>query len=401
MQSSPVSEMSGNEEGEVRDMVSNLTKSKEAMSALGSAVAEQVLEAMKMQGRQAGQPSTPAFYGSHPAPAPGAMLPPHVAAPPPPVGAHAHNPGMGCMGFPFGIPYTDWSSAWPGHTRAPVSPFTRLGPPRPPVSDQEQSLGDSCSSSYQPSEGEQSGVHPPSEDEDLDSLSLHPDPDRDLEIRSGTVSDKVKTLVQESVKAPLSNQQRKRALESFPLPKVEELRPPRLDTTLKLLIPKSTTSHDTWLQKMQALSVDAYAPIIVLLNEQEEGCVPSPEELQSALQCSLKLMGNVYARLTQERRRKVLCAIHKDLGHMAEEEFKSSNLLFGDEVVDRVKKRHDALKTLRSVKQPFRRGGAQKPGQSGRRENQGHLYQGQYKGKGPLRKPRYFPKGHSPQNKKV
>ena len=110
-------------------MVSNLTKSKEAMSALGSAVAEQVLEAMKMQGRQAGQPSTSAFYGSHPAPAPGAMLPPHVAAPPPPVGAHAHNPGMGCMGFPFGIPYTDWSSAWPGHTRAPVSFFTRLGPP--------------------------------------------------------------------------------------------------------------------------------------------------------------------------------------------------------------------------------------------------------------------------------
>ena len=60
--------------------------------------------------------------------------------------------------------------------------------------------------------------------------------------------------------------------------------------------------------------------------------------------------------------------IHKDLAHMADEEFKQADVLFGEDVVERVKKRHDALKTLRSVKQPFQKGGAQKRNRFGRRE---------------------------------
>ena len=65
---------------------------------------------------------------------------------------------------------------------------------------------------------------------------------------------------------------------------------------MKLLVPKSTNLHDVWLQKLQALCVDAYAPIVSLLNEQVEGELPSPEVLQSALQCSPRLIGNVFAR---------------------------------------------------------------------------------------------------------
>ena len=104
---------------------------------------------------------------------------------------------------------------------------------------------------------------------------------------------------------------------------------------------------------MQALCSDAYAPLLALLNEQASGSQPSADELSSAVKCSLKLMGNVFARLTKERRRKVLMGIHKDLAHMADEEFKASDVLFGEDVVERVKKRHDALKTIRTVKQPF------------------------------------------------
>ena len=48
-------------------------------------------------------------------------------------------------------------------------------------------------------------------------------------------------------------------------------------------------------------------------------------------------MGNVFARLTKERRRKVLVGIHNDLAHMADEEFKASDVLFGEDVVERVK----------------------------------------------------------------
>ena len=81
-----------------------------------------------------------------------------------------------------------------------------------------------------------------------------------------------------------------------------------------------------------------------------------------------KTNGHVFARLTKERRRKALMGIHKDLAHMADEEFKASDVLFGEDVVKRVKKRHDALKTLRAVKQPFQKGGAQKRNRFGRRE---------------------------------
>ena len=49
------------------------------------------------------------------------------------------------------------------------------------------------------------------------------------------------------------------------------------DTTMKLLVPKSTNVHDTWLQKLQALCVDAYAPIVSLLNEQVEGELHHPQ----------------------------------------------------------------------------------------------------------------------------
>ena len=48
-------------------------------------------------------------------------------------------------------------------------------------------------------------------------------------------------------------------------------------------------------------------------------------------------MGNMFSRLTKERRHKVLVGVHKDLAHMADEEFKQTDVLFGEDVVERVK----------------------------------------------------------------
>jgi len=78
-----------------------------------------------------------------------------------------------------------------------------------------------------------------------------------------------------------------------------------------------------WLQKLQALCLDAYAPLLALLSEQASS-QPTPEELSSAVKCSLKLTGNVFARLTKYRCCKVLTGIHKDLAHMAEVQFKAT-----------------------------------------------------------------------------
>ena len=57
-----MSEDEQSEDGELRDMVSSLTGSKEAMAALGSAVAD----ALKTQGLPAGQTSSGSFGGGQP-----------------------------------------------------------------------------------------------------------------------------------------------------------------------------------------------------------------------------------------------------------------------------------------------------------------------------------------------
>ena len=65
--------------------------------------------------------------------------------------------------------------------------------------------------------------------DDQDRVTLHPDLDIDFEPGQGSVNKRVKTFVQHSVKSPLSNQQRRRDLDNYPLPDIEELRPPKLD----------------------------------------------------------------------------------------------------------------------------------------------------------------------------
>lgn len=82
-----------------------------------------------------------------------------------------------------------------------------------------------------------------------------------------------------------------------------------------------------------------------------------------AVKCSLKL----FAQLTKDRRCKVLTGIHKDLAHRAEEQFKATSALFGED------------KTLRSIKQPFQKDGAQRTNQFGCHENQGYTQQSWFK----------------------
>ena len=64
-----------------------------------------------------------------------------------------------------------------------------------------------------------------------DTLSLYPDWDIDLELGEGVVDDQVKAFTQQCVGSPLTNQQRKKALEKYPLPSVPGFKPPKLDMT--------------------------------------------------------------------------------------------------------------------------------------------------------------------------
>ena len=63
-------------------------------------------------------------------------------------------------------------------------------------------------------------------------MSLHPDWDIDLEPGESLVDDQLETFLKQCVESPLTNQQRKKALEKYPLPAIAELRPPNLDMTI-------------------------------------------------------------------------------------------------------------------------------------------------------------------------
>ena len=382
---------------EMSVLANSLASSQEAMNVLGSALAGQVVGALKAQGLLSVPAQPPPTHGGQPAlrsdEHPYHMMGPRFDDP-----IQFRRPAHASTGYgmapPFFPPPGPAPYGWhaPVYTQGPShagfdSPFDRLGPPShartesrvvygsdPGSSHSSRPGSSSCLSEAGEEEGEEE-----EEEEEGDAISLHPDWDIDLEPGRGLIDENLKTFVKQCVQSPLTNQQRKKALDKYPLPDVTELRPPKLDMTMKLLVGKPVSSHDGWLQKMQALCTDAYAPLLAILNESKSDNQPTADEMSSAVKCSLKLMGNVFARLTKERRRKALLGIHKDLAHMADEEFKQSDVLFGEDVVERVKKRHDALRTLKTMKQPFQRGGAQKKNRFGRRENQGYPQQSRFK----------------------
>ena len=106
------------------------------------------------------------------------------------------------------------------------------------------------------------------------------------------------------------------------------------------------------------MTYEAAGPLIHLLKSLEEDDEFDIDMVKDTLRPSLSLMGNSFAHLSQERRRKDLTGINSQLGHMAEENFEpSEGVLFGDGVVNRIRKRTEAIKTLQKAKQPFLQGG--------------------------------------------
>ena len=101
-------------------------------------------------------------------------------------------------------------------------------------------------------------------------MSLCPDWDIDLGPGQGLVNDQLEAFLEGS---SLTNQQRRKALEKYPLPAIAELRPPKLDMTLKIHVSKPVSAHDVPGYRNFRLCV--WTPMLPcwpwLLNEQASG----------------------------------------------------------------------------------------------------------------------------------
>ena len=160
--------------GELNNLIGSLTSSKEAMSAIGAAVAE-ALRRASAEWQWDGQPIPDCLArnlgesGRDPG---GAQHPPGrpaiadgpCAYVPAPWGAGGPMPGTSCTGAGTGFlalpPVYPWPYPWHTNTLAMPSPFDRLGPPS---RDPDLLPGGACSSPSVSSQAE-SGVSPPSEE---------------------------------------------------------------------------------------------------------------------------------------------------------------------------------------------------------------------------------------------
>ena len=352
----PLSQDSGGQgggtdrQGQVDDIVSQLTSSREAMQRLGDALSGPLISSLQAAGALPSS-SQPRGLGGFPA---------CRAYPQPPTQAGP------AQFFPHpGFSQYDGYSAYP-----------QFIPPMRNTHSHDYRRSALLSDSDTLSQSEEGSLDPD------DQLRVHPDWDEDIDLPlRGTVSEDIASFLKETVSKPATNAQRKEWIEKHSLPKVPELAPPKMDMTMRLLVSKDISSHDQWLKKMQTTTYEAAGPLIHLLSSLEGEEEMDTDRVKEALKLSLSLMGNAFARFSQERRRKILVGINSQLGHMADEDFDSSDVLFGEGAVDRIKKRTEAIKTLQRVKQPFRQGGAQGRGQPVHRGKQGHFRHSVSKGR--------------------
>ena len=183
---------------------------------------------------------------------------------------------------------------------------------------------------------------------------------------TGTIelSEYNQSLLSSSFSKTLSNGERRKIRNSFPIPGIQQTRCPRLDPIFKSASVKSEAkTNDAELARLQAFVLDPVCPLVKMLHSlDEEGY--TIEEARSDLTEALRLLGNASSHISRARRRKVLRTVNPDIQDLAGEEelFRAAAPnLFGDGFEQKMKDRAESMKLLAKAKAPppkkFFRGG--------------------------------------------
>jgi len=134
----------------------------------------------------------------------------------------------------------------------------------------------------------------------------------------------------------LTNDDRVDKRNVYALPKVAVTKVPSLDKVMAAQCSKSTKSNDWTLSRIQALTLDALAPLTSILelfhSETEE---ISSEQVANAVESAVTLLGNASCHISELRRTKVLEEYNKELVTWAQDReavfLKAAPQLFGSE----------------------------------------------------------------------
>ena len=169
-------------------------------------------------------------------------------------------------------------------------------------------------------------------------------------------------IVEDAFGHTISNERRRSLKRKQPTPDTPFTKCPKLDPTIKSMLPKPAKNADRNLARLQTLVLDAAAPLLSTLEAARSGSL-TPKGAAESAQLALKLLGNASANISTERHRKATIHLNPELGTLIENEdnfCEAAPFLF-DKTFDQQAKDHiEAVKSLKktmftATSQPFPR----------------------------------------------
>lgn len=243
-----------------------------------------------------------------------------------------------------------------------IAAMKRQSPPPATPTPQSPSEALSGTPDYLPST-RIPGTSWPEEMDRIEPLDDDDTPDADVTCSEGARVAEVSEATQELLKrsfVSLKNPKRLQTRNAFALPKVAVTKAPSLDHVMASQCSKSTKSNDWSLSRIQALMLDAIAPLsqaMELFHSDAEEI--SSEQIAKAVESAITLLGNASSQMSSLRRTRVLQEYNRELvewAQLRETKFnEAAPALFGQDFPEEVTKhlaQVDSLKKAKAAAKP-------------------------------------------------
>ena len=172
------------------------------------------------------------------------------------------------------------------------------------------------------------------------------------------VSENTEKFLKSTFAKPVPNGTRRQWCTEHGVPRVESMKCPKLDKVVKGQLPKEAKVADGEAAKLQTLILDAVGPLAYILEEAQKGSL-MVESAVKAAKTALRFLGYASAHVAQNRRRKVLKELNRDLEGLTEDDKEFAEAapnLFGDGFARKCKEHIENVRALHKTTGKLLRG---------------------------------------------
>ena len=175
-------------------------------------------------------------------------------------------------------------------------------------------------------------------------------PDSDSEDGdSRALSNTTAKIVRDAFSHSLPPAKKKSLKRKQPIPNTPFTKVPKLDPTIQSRMSPAAKATDRGIAGTQGYVLDAAVPLVNMLESARAGTL-TPKDAAESAQQALKLIGNVSAHLSSQRRQKASVCLNKELSTLVEDEdtFKdAAPFLFGSSFQIKMKEHMEAIRNLK------------------------------------------------------